>query len=121
MTIRRWAALAALALTVGSVVAWAATGREVITKRVRIVVHERPADPEDIMDIARADADGVVRQTVREQGLWFGLIPGGYPRPGAWAPTFEWLSALTVSAAAWIAAGAAWLVARRPPPSPRPL
>lgn len=113
MTPRRGVLGVALLATLTSVGAWAVTGGETLTKRVRIRIVERAADPEDFMDIARADDNGMVRETLRENGRWFGLIPGGYPRPGAWAPDFEWLSILSVSVPAWFLAGAVCLLPRR--------
>ncbi len=105
MTRRRPAAvIAALAVTAGCLVAWAVTGRAGITATTRFVEIERPPDPDDIMDFARTDADGLVRETVRDDGFRFGVIPGGYPRPGAWAPNLLWLSVSTIAGPVWLIA-----------------
>lgn len=110
MTRRRPAAvIAALAVTAGCIVAWAATGRAGITATTRFVEIARPPDPDDIMDFARTDPDGLVRETVREDGLRFGMIPGGYPRPGAWTPNLEWLSVATIAGPVWMLAALIFL------------
>lgn len=103
----------ALILTIASFVLWGLTGREVFTKQTRITDIERPADPDDIMDFARADSDGLVRETVREDGYWFGLLPSGYPRPGAWGPAPEWWSVASVAGPAWALALGVCVIARR--------
>ncbi len=103
----------ALTLTIASAFLWVRTGREVLTKRVRITEIERAPDTDDFLDIARADDDGMVRETRRDEGFWFGLLPSGYPRPGAWSPAPEWASVLSIVAPAWCIAGGACLVSRR--------
>ncbi len=107
------AAIVAAAVTAGCLVAWAVTGRAGITATTRFIEIERPPDPDDIMDFARTDADGLVRETVREDGLRFGIIPGGYPRPGAWAPNLQWLSVATVAGPAWLVSAAIILAPTR--------
>lgn len=99
----------ALAITIGALVLWGLTGREVFTKQVRLSEIEREVDPEDFLDFARADAGGVIRETRREEGLWFGLLPSGHPRPEDWAPAPEWASVLTVAGPWWILAAGACL------------
>ena len=92
----------ALSVTIGAFVLWGLTGREVFTKRVRLVEIEREPDPEDFLDVAKADSDGMIRETRREEGFWFGLLPSGYPRPGAWGPEAEWASVLSVAGPLWL-------------------
>lgn len=102
----------ALSVTIGAFVLWGLTGREVFTKRVRLVEIEREPDPEDFLDVAKADSDGMIRETRPEQGLWFGLLPSGYPRPGAWAPEAEWASLLSVAGPFWLLGAGVCVVGR---------
>lgn len=98
----RIALFAALTLSFCVVAWWISAGRPLFTQQTRVFTFERAADPDDFMDIAQADPDGLIRETVHVQGFWLGLAPSEHPRPGAWAPNPLWLSVVSIVAPLWL-------------------